>query len=289
MGSTTTFKGTFQLNRPLTEAQRAYLDAFNEIGHYVHDEADIPEIDDPIREAVGLPPGPGGAYVVGQEGNFRRGQPKGQPGNYCQWVPTKDGAGIEWDGGEKFYDWPEWLTYIVDHFLKPWDLTLNGRVAYHGEDVGDAGYLVCKDNVVTKHPLGSEGTPGGPSLEERDAVARCDNPALADLFLPEDATPAMRAKFLTLAVAAREAALEFVYRFREGYDASEGESVDLTLEMLAPLRRFRGTGSESNELQSEVPGEVRSRQAFDGGAEGVSLRLQRGCPLRPQRVKDRRD
>ena len=30
--------------------------------------------------------------------------PTGQSGLYCQWVPSTDNSGIEWDNGEKFYE-----------------------------------------------------------------------------------------------------------------------------------------------------------------------------------------
>ena len=50
-----------------------------------------------------------GAYYVDGTGDFGQGQdtdivnynrpPEGQPGFWCQWVPSKDGRFIEWDGG----------------------------------------------------------------------------------------------------------------------------------------------------------------------------------------------
>lgn len=43
----------------------------------------------------------------------------GQPGLRCQWEPTEDGTAIKWNGEEKFYKSPEWMTYLIDTFLKP--------------------------------------------------------------------------------------------------------------------------------------------------------------------------
>ena len=43
--------------------------------------------------------------------------PKGQPGLWCQWVPTHDGKFIVWDGNEKFYNSAEWMTYLIEHFI----------------------------------------------------------------------------------------------------------------------------------------------------------------------------
>ena len=72
---------------------------------------------------------------------------------YCQWVPTDDGTGIEWDGGEKFYAYESWLQYLIDHFLKPWGHVVEGVVEYQGEDPSDFGRLrVDGGDYVVKKP-----------------------------------------------------------------------------------------------------------------------------------------
>ncbi len=70
--------------------------------------------------------------------------------SYFQWVPTKDGRGIEWDGGEKFYYYVDWLQYLIDYILTPRGYKLTGSVAYQGEEVGDCGVLVIEDEKVTR-------------------------------------------------------------------------------------------------------------------------------------------
>ncbi|CAM6003868.1 unnamed protein product [Sphagnum balticum] len=35
--------------------------------------------------------------------------PSTQPGLWCQWRPSDDGMHIQWDGGEKFYNYVEWI------------------------------------------------------------------------------------------------------------------------------------------------------------------------------------
>jgi hypothetical protein len=70
---------------------------------------------------------------------------------YCQWVPSEDGAAIEYTEDEiSYYHCTEWLEYIVDTFLKPWGYVLNGRATWHGEDLGstDLGVIVVRDNDV---------------------------------------------------------------------------------------------------------------------------------------------
>lgn len=113
---------------------------------------------DPIRKATGLKVGSEGAYFVGAEDSFGQEHtsdilgyndpPKGQPGLWCQWVPTEDNAGIEWNGTEKFYNYTEWLQYLIHHFLAPWGYVLNGEILWDGEDSGDNGKLMVKDNEV---------------------------------------------------------------------------------------------------------------------------------------------
>lgn len=186
MGYTTDFDGYFTLDEPLTEAQATYLNKFSETRRmkrltaenrdnldelkprwaHINYEAPTTPVDemlDPVREAVGLPVGTDGGYFVGAGGHAGQDRddsiidynepPCGQPGLWCQWIVRDDDDGaftiIEWDGGEKFYHYVEWLEYIIEHFLKPWGRTLNGEVHWAGEEPGDLGKIVVEDNVVT--------------------------------------------------------------------------------------------------------------------------------------------
>jgi hypothetical protein len=183
MGYTTDFEGHFTLDKPLTPEQAAYLHAFCETRRMIRDVAvlekaapvafkgrrypgsdaePLPEgaTDRSLREAVGLPLGPEGAYHIGSgySGQDHDASildynvpPKGQPGLWCQWVPTKDGKGIGWDGGEKFYNYIEWLVYLIEHFLQPWGYVLSGQVIWQGEDRSDVGKIKVVDNVVSSH------------------------------------------------------------------------------------------------------------------------------------------
>lgn len=70
----------------------------------------------------------------------------GCPGGYCQW--TISGTTLKWDGEEKFYDYEEWLNYVIEHFIKPSGCVLNGDVEWEGEDGEDVGVMSCRNNVV---------------------------------------------------------------------------------------------------------------------------------------------
>lgn len=74
--------------------------------------------------------------------------PTGQPGLWCQWTPTEDGMAIEWDGGEKFYEYVAWINYLIEHFLAPRGYKLTGDVRWCGEDSDDIGMICIKNNKV---------------------------------------------------------------------------------------------------------------------------------------------
>ena len=148
MGYTTDFDGRFELNKKLTQKLQDYLTKFSETR----------------RMARKLPKkyGVEGEFYVDGGGDFGQDRepdiinynqpPITQPGLWCQWVPSEDSMGIEWNGGEKFYHYTEWLNYIVENFLKPEGYVLNGTVSWQGEGGGDVGVIEVKDNLVIAHP-----------------------------------------------------------------------------------------------------------------------------------------
>ena len=166
MGYTTTFKGRFELDKPLKPEHQAYLDAFSSTRHMTWRVDEIAKIPDPIRDAAELPLGEQGEYFVAMaEAAYSLAEdpnhsPKSQPSLYCQWMPSNDGKGIEWDEAAKFQSYDEWLWYVIEHFLKPWGYTLDGSVAYQGEDREDYGLLVVKDNLVDIVELDEPPFPG---------------------------------------------------------------------------------------------------------------------------------
>lgn len=69
---------------------------------------------------------------------------------YCQWIPNEHGTGLKWDGGEKFYDYVEWLEYLISHFIEPWGYTLNGSVTWTSAIYEPArGTIHVRDNHVS--------------------------------------------------------------------------------------------------------------------------------------------
>lgn len=93
-----------------------------------------------------------------------------QPGLWLQWVASADGTKIGWGGGEKFYNAPEWMKYLIEKlfsaeaegYVLRWgpvagDVRLagftfnhvfNGEIMAYGEEPGDVWKLVVRDNKV---------------------------------------------------------------------------------------------------------------------------------------------
>jgi len=73
---------------------------------------------------------------------------KDKPNSYCQWVTNEEGNELEWDGGEKFYYYEEWLNYINENLLKPWNVVMEGTVKWQGEEMDDRGKIEVKEGVI---------------------------------------------------------------------------------------------------------------------------------------------
>ena len=159
MGYTTDFSGKFKITPKLSVEQVAYLKQFCNTRRMKRDAEIAATLPDPIREAVGLPIGAEGEYFVGG-GDFMgqehdasvvayNTEPSSQASLWCQWEPSDDGKFLQWDGGEKFYSYVEWLTYIKDNFLTPWGCTISGDVKWRGEDPSDRGVIVATPSSIT--------------------------------------------------------------------------------------------------------------------------------------------
>lgn len=141
MGYTTEFSGRFLLNKPLDDDTYNFLIKFNETR----------------RMARKLDPkyGVEGEFYVDGKGFMGQDDdesvtnhncpPSTQPSLWCQWRPSEDRLGIEWDGGEKFNEYREWIAYIIKSFLKPKGYELSGKVHYQGEESSDYGDIDAAD------------------------------------------------------------------------------------------------------------------------------------------------
>jgi len=167
MGYTTDFYGQFDLNKKLDLLLHVYLKRFSEVRHMKRDPNKIAQLISlkRFKEYLTLFGGVGTEaefFIDGKENYMgddadpsvldHNQPPSTQPSLWCQWLPSEDGLHIEWDGGEKFYEYVEWLQYICDNFLAPKGYILNGSVRYQGEDSDDAGWIVCENNQCRLSP-----------------------------------------------------------------------------------------------------------------------------------------
>ncbi len=163
MGYTTDFDGQFNLDKPLTLAHAEYLRKFSETRRMKRNSVLTMHRSDSLREAVNLPVGIEGGYFVGEEGFAGQNHsdditdynspPDGQPGLWCGWEPNEESTAIVWNQVEKFYNYIEWLEYLIRHFLKPWGHVLNGKVTWQGEDMNDRGSISVLNNQISSVEL----------------------------------------------------------------------------------------------------------------------------------------
>jgi hypothetical protein len=148
MGYTTDFSGRFDTNKPLSDKMFDFLKKFNETRRMGRN----------VDSAFGIEGEfyvfGGGSYGQGSEANIidHNTPPSTQPGLWCQWTPSDDREGIEWDCGEKFYSYTEWLVYLIHKVLAPNGYVLNGVVTWQGEDIGDVGEIIVENNRVFSQP-----------------------------------------------------------------------------------------------------------------------------------------
>lgn len=72
----------------------------------------------------------------------------GYPGFYCQWVFDRKTCTIEWDGGEKFYEYIEWLEFVLRK-CNELNLSADGKISWQGDGHQDRGKITVKKNQIT--------------------------------------------------------------------------------------------------------------------------------------------
>ena len=188
MGYTTDFEGGFEFSRPLNGDEKNYITKFNNTRRMKRDVSKLYKLYNGEGGNPFLPKeqtyGNEGEYFVGGTGHAGQDRDDSiidynespgsvlksndedfgtywsrhtkqiqdglcQPGLWCQWTTDENGTHLMWDGGEKFYNYVEWLKYIINHFFEKWGVKLNGEVYWKGEDGEDMGKIVVKDNWVT--------------------------------------------------------------------------------------------------------------------------------------------
>lgn len=144
IGYSTDFEGEFKLNKPLDKKLHKYLIKFNETRRMKRNVSKVYGVEGEFYvDGTGMAGQDIDKSVI--DGNEPA---RTQPSLWCRWKPNEDGTAIEWDGGEKFYDYVDWIIYIIDKILAPNGYVLNGEVKYQGEDIDDRGKIVIINNEV---------------------------------------------------------------------------------------------------------------------------------------------
>lgn len=166
MGYNTEFEGRINTNKPMSNELIIWLDKFSKTRHYSIDTALLKEsfLEKTIREM--LPPisnyrenmdmGAEGKFLAHGDEYYRPkhcanyNKPADDcPGLWLQWRVTEDGCGIEWDMGEKFYNYTEWLEWLILYIFEPGGYILNGKIRFQGQNYNDQGHIYVENNVVT--------------------------------------------------------------------------------------------------------------------------------------------
>ena len=160
MGYSTDFYGSLSFNKPVTEELKEYINKFGDTRRMKRDVEKIKEIYPDWKEhCFNGNLGREGEYFIGGDGFMGQENddsiieynyaPASQPGLWCQWIINNDGN-LTWDGGEKFYNYIEWLDYLIAHFFEPLGYILNGDIEWQGEGYEDFGTIHVVDNEVTE-------------------------------------------------------------------------------------------------------------------------------------------
>jgi hypothetical protein len=165
MGYTTNFEGRLTLSKPLSIEKMEYINRLSGTRRMKRDVNKLMELyggkygypnrksKDPVK-IYGID----GEYFAKDDRNFGQTRDSSiidyndsqQPGLWCQWIIVEDNGQqyLEWDEGEKFYNYIDWLKYLNKHFFKPWKIKLNGKIMWDGEERGDIGKIVVKDGNI---------------------------------------------------------------------------------------------------------------------------------------------
>ena len=155
MGYTTWFEGGLTPNKPFKKEFINYINDFSEKRHEPRDVEIIKRSDpDWAKHCLDGNLGPYGMYYVGgfDEEIIDRSAAKGYtcPGYWCDWHINEKTEVVEWNGAEKFYEYTDWLIFLIENFFEPAGYILNGEFIWIGEDSEDRGKISVVNNKVSE-------------------------------------------------------------------------------------------------------------------------------------------
>lgn len=169
MGYTTVFEGKYNINKKISRELADFINALGMTRRMKRDVSTIKEVfPDWAINCFNGDLGIDGEFFVGSRENYGQTRddsildynepPRTQPGLWMQWLVKPENmedinenefeAHIEWDGGEKFYEYDKWLEYLCDKILTPAGYFINGITLAVGEESEDASWIVVENNEV---------------------------------------------------------------------------------------------------------------------------------------------
>ena len=156
MGLHTDYLGRARIEPPLSPDEVDFLKSFGRTRHYGSSTAlDVAEH-------------PADNDRIGDVDTYNR-VAQGMPGLWCPWTCCDEGCCLHWDGGEKPYAPQQWLTYLIDTFLRPdaeladdpsaraigltFDHVLNGMIVGERRETTELFALVVRNNKVRRRTL----------------------------------------------------------------------------------------------------------------------------------------
>jgi hypothetical protein len=153
MGYSTYFSGGLELTPPANKELTSFVNEWKNTRRMARDVSKLTDKSKGLNGEFGVE---GEFYIgsgeYGQDSddsviNYNK-PPKTQPSLWCQWELSQDGTILEWDEGEKFYEYIEWLEYMIDKFFEPSGIKLNGEIHWNGQESDDRGIIKVINNQV---------------------------------------------------------------------------------------------------------------------------------------------
>ena len=204
MGYDTSFEGSIDISGKMTKEFVEFINRFSSTRRMKRNNEKIKEIYPNWKELCyhgNL--GTDGEYFAPVSKNYGQDEeesivkynssPDSQPGLWCQWIirtkeklseDLKEYTGcITFDGGEKFYNYVEWLEYLIENFFNPENLVLDGAILAVGESTDDATYIIIdKNQVITYDALQDD-------ITKKIITEYNDNKKVLDYFKNIEKTP----------------------------------------------------------------------------------------------------
>ena len=159
MGYSTWFDGSLKFNKPVENWLVEYIDKFSNTRRMKRNNEKIKEqFPDWKKHCFAGNLGEEGEYFIGGLGLYGQDEDvsvvdgncpaKTQPGLWCQWMIGGNNDELMWDEGEKFYNYIDWLYYLIENFFDPLGYELTGDITWEGEDSDDCGTIHVVNNFV---------------------------------------------------------------------------------------------------------------------------------------------